>query len=115
VSGLIAQLDAEAFADRESASRKLTALGWRAEAALREAARTGKSLEVRRRAEALLRELPPAEAARPLAGAALRGVRAIEVLELLGNEESRSLLRGWAEQTCDRELASEARAALGRQ
>jgi hypothetical protein len=114
VAALIDQLDAEGFAEREAASRKLGELGWRASGALRRAAQTAKSLEVRRRAEAILRGIAPLEASRPLSGAALRGVRAIEVLERLGNDESRKLLRGWAEQTSDRDLAAEALTALSR-
>jgi DNA-binding beta-propeller fold protein YncE len=110
IAALIGQLDAEAFADRQAASRKLAELGWRAEPALRKAARNAASLEVRRRAEALLREIGPIEVRRPLTGPALRGLRAIEVLHRLGNEPPRQLLDGWAEQTSDRELAAEARA-----
>jgi RNA polymerase sigma factor (sigma-70 family) len=110
---LIEQLDAEAFTDRQSASRKLVELGWRAEMPLRRAARTAASLEVRRRAETILQQISPIEVRRPLTGAALRGVRAIEVLERIGGEPARKLLEGWAEQTGDAELAAEARGAVG--
>jgi RNA polymerase sigma factor (sigma-70 family) len=113
VAALIEQLDAEAFADREAASRKLTELGWRAEWALRRAARTA-SLEVRRRAEKILHKMEPIAVRRPLTGTALRGLRAIEVLQRLSNDAARKLLDGWAEQSSDPELATEARAVLGR-
>jgi RNA polymerase sigma factor (sigma-70 family) len=110
VAKLIEQLDAEAFTDRQSASRKLVELGWRAELPLRRAARTAASLEVRRRAETILQQITPIEVRRPLSGAALRGVRAIEVLGRLNSAPARKLLDGWAEQTEDTERAADARA-----
>jgi WD40 repeat protein len=113
IARLIDQLDGDAFFERETAQRKLVELGDLAEMPLRKAARTTKSLEARRRIEAILQKITPVKLSRPLTGATLRGVRASEVLERLGTAPARKLLDGWADQTVDIELAAEARAVLG--
>jgi WD40 repeat protein len=113
IAELIKQLDAEEFAEREAATRKLAELGCLAEIPLRRAARTVSSLEARRRIGSLLQKIAPITVRRPLSGAALRGVRAIEIVERLGTDPARKLLEGWADQTTDTELAAEARAVLG--
>jgi hypothetical protein len=69
---------------------------------------------VKRRIENVLASLTPPPLRLPLSGEALRGVRAIEVLERAGTPEARQLLQVWAEQTRDMHLAAEARLALGR-
>jgi hypothetical protein len=72
VAALVGQLDSKRFAEREQATRDLDALGPAALEALREAARKG-PLEVRRRAEALIRKIERrVEAARFLAPTKLR-------------------------------------------
>jgi hypothetical protein len=64
VERLVADLDADAFAVREAATRELEALGPRAEAALRRAAARPASREAGRRAERLLARLERAAAGR---------------------------------------------------
>ncbi|HWY85875.1 MAG TPA: hypothetical protein VNX28_04070, partial [Gemmataceae bacterium] len=89
---LIADLDAEVFAKRKAASRELSSFGTDAHAELRKALQGKVSLEHRRRILALLdgptRFMPDS--------AQLRRIRAIGVLERVGNEESVGILRNLA-------------------
>jgi formylglycine-generating enzyme required for sulfatase activity len=57
LAGLIGQLGDDAFARREAAGRDLVAVGEEALAALREAAESNEQLEVRRRAERIIRAI----------------------------------------------------------
>jgi hypothetical protein len=110
----IKDLDSDVFATREEAVRKLREYGARAEPALRRELASGASLEMRLRIQRVLDSITPPLQRLPLSGEALRGVRAIEVLERVGTPEARELLRGWAEQARDLRLASEALLALER-
>ncbi len=94
VTALIADLDSPRFPDREAASKALAEIADTAETALREAAETSASAEVRQRAEAILRRLTPS--AGHVSPAYLRAVRAVEVLERIGTAETRAVLAGWA-------------------
>jgi hypothetical protein len=114
IPALVKDLDSEVFATREEASRKLRGYGAKAEAALRRELAGSPSLEMRRRAEEVLAAIPPTALRLPLTGEALRGARAIEVLERGGTPEGRKLLQGWADQTADVQLAAEARGAIER-
>jgi RNA polymerase sigma factor (sigma-70 family) len=114
LAALVKDLDSEAFATREEATRKLRDYGAKAEPALRRELAATISPEVKRRIEEILAAIAPPLLRLPLAGDTLRGVRAIEVLERAGTPEARQLLQGWAEQTKDMHLAAEARATLGR-
>lgn len=114
LAALIKDLDSDVFATREEASRKLRSYGVKAETALRGALIRGPSLEMRRRIEGILEEMPLPPLHLPLKGERLRGVRAIEVLERIGNAAARRLLHSWAEQSEDVHLAIEARLALER-
>jgi hypothetical protein len=114
LAALIDDLDSNVFATREEASRKLHAYGTRAEGTLRRTLAQATSVELRRRLEDILAEMPPPLLRLPLSGERLRGVRAIEVLERIGNAATRPLLLSWAEQTEDVQLAVEARMALER-
>lgn len=114
LDALIKALDSDDFATREDASRKIHACGGRAEAALRRTLRQAPSLEMRRRIEGILADMTPLPLRLPLSGERLRGVRALEVLERIGNAAARKLLQSWAEQTEDGQLAIEARLALER-
>jgi hypothetical protein len=67
-------------------------------------------LEVKRRAEELLAAVRDA----PLPPDALRGLRAVRVLETLGTKEARAVLAGLARGRPEARLTQEARAALGR-
>lgn len=111
---LIKDLDSDAFATREEAARQLRVAGAKVEPALRRTLAKAPSLEMRRRLEGLLAEMPPLVLRLPLTGEGLRGVRAIELLERIGNAAGRQRLQGWAEQTEDAQLAVEARLALER-
>lgn len=111
---LINDLDSDKFAAREEASQKLHAYGARAEGALRRTLAQAPTVELRRRIENILAEMAPPLLKLPLSGEQLRGVRAVEVLERIGNAAARQLLFSWAEQTDDVQLAVEARMALER-
>ena len=107
---LIRALDSPAFAARERAARRLRETGLKTEPALREALHTA-TPETKQRIERLLEALDPTPRL-PLAGEALRGVRAIEVLERAGTPTAQKLLRAWADQPVEPVLAAEARLAL---
>ena len=89
LAGLVAGLDDPSFAAREKASDALEALDHQAEAPLRKALSESPSMEVQARGQRLLDGL-----ALPLVKSpeALRGVRAVRVLELLGGPEARAAL-----------------------
>jgi RNA polymerase sigma factor (sigma-70 family) len=108
VRRLIADLDDDAFAVREAASRELAQLGAGAEPALRGALAGQPSAEVRRRVTDLLAEpaTPPP--------AALRDSRAVQALERIGTPESRRVLAALAGGEPGGRLTEEVRAALGR-
>jgi RNA polymerase sigma factor (sigma-70 family) len=101
---LIAQLDAEDFATRNKASAELAALGFGAEAALRQALARGLPPEARRRARELLGGLGRS-------AEWLRTTRALGVLERAGAREALKELAGGAPEA---RLTQEAKAALVR-
>jgi RNA polymerase sigma factor (sigma-70 family) len=109
VDQLLADLDSDEFAVRETAARELEGLGEGAEPALRQALAGRPSAEVRRRVEGLLEKLDVAHTPERL-----RAVRALEVLEYVGTEEARKLLRQLATGAPEARLTREAKAALGR-
>ncbi len=77
----IANLDAAAFADRDTASRELATAGWRAESLMQRTLKETDSPEVRQRLETLL--------AKP----DVRAIRAIELLERIGTPEAIARIR----------------------
>jgi hypothetical protein len=107
---LIADLDNNHFPVREKATRALEKLGSAAEPALREALARRPAPEARRRMDQVLakREQPtlPPDTARLL--------RAVEVLEQIGNSEARQLLLSLAEGTPQSLITREARASIDR-
>jgi hypothetical protein len=107
---LLADLDSAQFDVRERAEAGLAKLGELAEPALRKAAASGPSLEVRRRVEGLLEELNR----HVLTGDERRSLRAVEVLERVGTAEARRVLEALARGTPDARLTREAKAALTR-
>jgi WD40 repeat protein len=107
---LIRDLDADAYATRETASRELIRLGERAEAALRRELTNRPMLEVRRRIEDVLSKLEP----RPQPPEMLQVLRAIEVLEHIGTAEARHCLEALAKGAADVRQTREARMALER-
>jgi len=112
IPALIRDLDNPAFAMRERATRRLREVGRRAEPKLKEALKAAPP-EMKRRIEQLLNALDEIRRLL-LTGEALRGVRAIEVLERVATPDAKSMLRGWAEQSAEPRLAAEARLALDR-
>ncbi len=106
----VRDLDNDAFAERERASAALAELGEEAAEALRAVLEGKPSLEVRRRAEALLNRLkdkgPSPER--------LRGLRAVQVLEWIGTPAARRALEAVAAGVPDAELTRAAAAALAR-
>jgi RNA polymerase sigma factor (sigma-70 family) len=112
IPALIRDLDNPAFAVRERATRRLREVGPTAEPSLKEALKAAPP-EMKGRIEQVLEALAAARRL-PLTGEALRGVRAIEILERTATPEARTLLRAWAEQPVEPRLAAEARLALDR-
>jgi RNA polymerase sigma factor (sigma-70 family) len=107
---LIADLDSPNFAVRQQATAALKQLGGQAVAALREAEEKSGSLEMRRRAGALLAEF---EKSVPLPEE-LRALRAVELLEWIATPEACALLTALAKGGPGARLTSAAEAALQR-
>jgi hypothetical protein len=107
--GLVQDLDSPQFSRREAASRRLVEMGEEAEPTLRQALADKPSAEARRRLERILsgpRLIPPPEL--------LRSLRALQVLEAIGDEPARHVLGRLAEGATDSRLTREAQAALDR-
>src|SRR5262249_30433330 len=109
---LIAALDSDRFAEREAAQKELGRLGEVTAAALREALAGSPSLDARRRMEQLLQKQEAAE--RFPSAERLRELRALQVVERIGNPEARRVLEGLAQGAPGARLTQDARAALGR-
>jgi RNA polymerase sigma factor (sigma-70 family) len=107
---LIADLDSDAFATRERASAELQRLGEQAEPALRKALAAKPSLELSRRVRALLDQVE----SRTLSTEQLHTLRAVEVLEHIGTDEARAVLRSLAAGAPAATLTREAKATLER-
>src|SRR5262249_25187500 len=106
----IADLDSEQYEVREKATLRLLKLGRVAEAAVRKALEDPPSLEVRRRLERILVPLDD-----PLpSGDVLRALRAVAVLERMGNTDARRLLERLVRDVPDPRFKHEARATLDR-
>jgi hypothetical protein len=110
VKALIADLEKDDFATRDRATAALKEYWPATAAALREVVAKAASLEARRRAEGIVREMesgirPPAER---------RAVRAVEVLEWISTKEARALLLELAKGAPDAPLTREAAAACKR-
>jgi hypothetical protein len=107
---LMKELDSETFDVRAAAVRELAQMGKYAEASLRKLLAGKPSLEARRRAEELLEVL-----ADPVAMTEhLRLVRAVEVLEMIGTEPARQVLRTVAAGAAEAPLTRQAKDALTR-
>jgi hypothetical protein len=107
INQLIADLDQDNFAARDSAAKQLSQLGDLAEPALLAALNDKASLELQRRVNDLLKrldELPELQ----------RGVRAVEVLEGLGTPEALQVLQTLAQGAAEARLTREANATLER-
>jgi RNA polymerase sigma factor (sigma-70 family) len=109
VEKLLTDLDSDQFAVREAATKELTDMGRQIEPALQRVLENKPSLEMRNRVRAIqesLRGVPPA--------ATLRTLRAIRVLEAMGTEEARQLLRKLADGAAGVRETHEAKGALQR-
>jgi RNA polymerase sigma factor (sigma-70 family) len=107
---LLADLGDASFAKREAATKRLEALGLRAEPALRAALRARPSLEPARRIEKLL--LGMVKLPQPLTAEDQRSLRALIVLEHIGSAEARRVLQTVANGPESARLTRQARAAL---
>ena len=92
VQRLIADLDSAQFAIRESAGKKLAAVGEQAEPALRQALEGNPSLEVRKRLESLRANAERAGHGMVRSAEVLRTLRALRALEAIGTPEARQVL-----------------------
>jgi hypothetical protein len=107
---LLAKLSSDDFNTRKKAMRELLRLGEAAEDALRKALEKKPDFELHQRMERLLAVL---------AGAAIwpdrvREVRAVEVLERIGNRQARQVLRALAGGMAEARLTLDAQRALRR-
>jgi WD40 repeat protein len=113
VARLIEALDDDSFDVRQSAARRLAAMGKSAEDPLRKALAGKPSAEMRRAIEDLLDKLKE-KAAAPGPSDQVRGLRAVEVLEDVGTPEARKVLEALAKGGADAPLTAGAREALAR-
>lgn len=113
IVALIKRLDDRRFAERQKATEALKKLGTKAEADLRTTLDRSPPLELQRRIEELLAELPdPANTV--ATGERLRGLRSLMVLERTGTPAARQLLEVLAQDAGDRAVRLEAAAAVDR-
>lgn len=109
---LIGDLDNDAFAVREKASRELAAFGKETESALRKALASNPSVESKRRIEELLRKMPESLPSPP--PEQLRQLRALAVLEYAGTPAAKKCVETLAAGIAEARLTREAKAALQR-
>jgi RNA polymerase sigma factor (sigma-70 family) len=110
IEACLCDLDSSEFEVRERATRELEGFGDLATAALERFLASRPALEPRRRAEQVLEKtrdtLPHAER--------LRQMRALEVLERIGDSEAQRLLEKLAKGAAEARLTRDAKAVLGR-
>jgi WD40 repeat protein len=107
---LVADLDSDDFATRDRATKALATLGKRAEPALRKALASQTSAEAVRR----IKELLEGRARGEMAPERLRVLRALEVLEVIGDDVARQTLEALGKDAKSRWLKDAAAEALGR-
>jgi len=110
VNRWLTELDADDFMVREKAMEELAQLGKFVEGPIRKALEESPSAEARRRLTRLLNKLEKST----FSPEGDRALRAIEVLERIGNAEAKALLRELAKGATVAELTREAKAALDR-
>jgi hypothetical protein len=110
VKQLLADLDSEQFDVRKMANDELTRLGEAVVPLVRKALEADVSPEARKRLEALLAKEPR----RVPTGETLRSLRAIEVLEMIGTVEAKTVLQLLAKGTPEASVTRAAKAALER-
>lgn len=106
----IADLDHDEYAIRKAARDKLEAAGLAVRAALEETLKGTSSPEVRKQVEELLGMLEGQNPTRET----VRALRAVETLEIIGNAEARTLLKGLSKGAAESALTQHAREALER-
>jgi WD40 repeat protein len=107
---IFADLESEVFAARQKASRALAKFGESAVPGVRKRLESAESVEVRRRARSFLDKFDRPE----LSPVRLRQLRAVELLEDIGNREAKRLLSELAKGAAGAPLTLEAAAALSR-
>jgi hypothetical protein len=107
---LLADLDSDDFAVREAASHTLEGLDEQATPYLESTLKSTESAEVRKRVSSILERRRGAA----IPSEQLRQVRAVGVLERIGDGESKSLLKRWADGPAGALLTTESAAALKR-
>src|SRR5262245_6945753 len=110
VAKLLADLDVDEFTARETATRELIRRFDTVEWNVRKALANDPSPEARRRLQRIL----ASNRDKALSGEALRPLRAVEVLEQIGDPESRKVLTGLAAGAEGARITREAKAALER-
>ncbi|OWK35596.1 sigma-70 family RNA polymerase sigma factor [Fimbriiglobus ruber] len=110
IARLIVEMDADEFATRQRATAELEKMGQAAEAALRKAKTESPSIEVRSRAEALLKKL----SAPTLSPDQLRATRCVEILERFGTPTAKDLLKKLAGGSPEAVITREAAASIQR-
>jgi RNA polymerase sigma factor (sigma-70 family) len=110
IQRLLGDLNSDAFAVREAASKAIRGLDEQAIPYLEATLKKAKSLEVRLRVKRILDEKQEAG----ISADQLRQIRAVMVLEMIGDGESRNLLRRWAGGPAGARLTREAALALKR-
>jgi hypothetical protein len=112
VARWLAELDSDHYASRERASRALEALSEAVEPQLRQALAGKPPPEARRRLERLLKQVRGERLSPP--PQRRRAVRAVEVLERIGNAEARQVLAALARGAPTAALTVDAKGALER-
>jgi hypothetical protein len=110
IQRLLADLGSDVFAVREAASKALDGLDQQAKPYLENALKRAESLEFRLRVKRILEQQQGAA----LTSEQLRQIRAVMVLELLGDGASKNLLKRWAGGPVGAGLTTEASLALKR-
>jgi hypothetical protein len=105
VERLVAQLDSERYADREAATKSLREMGDSAVPALKALRKAGLSAEADSRVGKLL---SAAAAPVPASGREMQQVRAVAIVERIGSDEARKLLRELAGGLAEARLTQEA-------
>jgi hypothetical protein len=108
LANLLKELQSDRYDARQKATAEIEEIGDQAEPALRAVLQGKPALETRQRVERLL-----AQIATP-AGERLQALRAVEVLEHIGNAPARRLLGVLAKGAPDARLSREVRESLGR-
>jgi hypothetical protein len=108
VTQLLAHLDSDRFEQRQKATREIESLGESARPQIRAFLETKPSLEARQRAEHLLGKVQGWTSER------LRILRAVEVLEHIGDASARTLLKKLSQGAATALVTEEAKASLAR-